>query len=192
MARPAPEAVARARLSRPGESERQDRRRHRRHRRGSARRSRGCSPSAARRDSSSAAATPTRGERVAEATFGDRLSDHVRQGGSREGRRLPQGDRRGRPRFGRVDALVNAAALTDRGNIFDTTEQRFNEIFDVNVRAPFFLIQETAAIMRREKIAGVDRQHPVDVGAWRPAVHHRLLRFEGRARHADPQCRRIR
>jgi NAD(P)-dependent dehydrogenase (short-subunit alcohol dehydrogenase family) len=57
-------------------------------------------------------------------------------------------------RFGRVDALVNAAALTDRGNIFDTTEQRYNEIFDVNVRAPFFLIQETVRIMRREKIAG--------------------------------------
>ena len=57
-------------------------------------------------------------------------------------------------RFGRVDALVNAAALTDRGNIFDTTEERYNEIFDVNVRAPFFLIQESVKIMRREKIAG--------------------------------------
>src|ERR1700728_1423667 len=57
-------------------------------------------------------------------------------------------------RFGRVDALVNAAALTDRGDIFDTTEQRFNEIFDVNVRGPFFLIQESVRIMRREKIAG--------------------------------------
>ena len=57
-------------------------------------------------------------------------------------------------RFGRVDVLVNAAGLSDRGNIFDTSEERFNEIFNVNVRAPFFLIQETAKIMRREKIAG--------------------------------------
>jgi NAD(P)-dependent dehydrogenase (short-subunit alcohol dehydrogenase family) len=57
-------------------------------------------------------------------------------------------------RFGRVDALVNAAALTDRGDIFDTTEERYNEIFDVNVRAPFFLIQESVKIMRREKITG--------------------------------------
>jgi NAD(P)-dependent dehydrogenase (short-subunit alcohol dehydrogenase family) len=57
-------------------------------------------------------------------------------------------------RFGRVDVLVNAAALTDRGDIFDTTEQRFNEIFDVNVRGPFFLIQESVRIMRREKITG--------------------------------------
>jgi 3-oxoacyl-[acyl-carrier protein] reductase len=45
-------------------------------------------------------------------------------------------------RFGRVDVLVNAAALTDRGDIFDTTEERYNEIMDVNVRAPFFLIQQ--------------------------------------------------
>ena len=57
-------------------------------------------------------------------------------------------------RFGRVDALVNAAALTDRGDIFDTTEERYNEIFDVNVRAPFFLIQGAVLIMRREKIQG--------------------------------------
>ena len=57
-------------------------------------------------------------------------------------------------RFGRVDALVNAAALTDRGNIFDTTEERYNEIFDVNVRGPFFLIQESVRIMQREKTAG--------------------------------------
>ncbi len=57
-------------------------------------------------------------------------------------------------RFGRADTLVNAAALTDRGNIFDTTEERYNEIFDANVRGPFFLIQESVRIMRREKIAG--------------------------------------
>ena len=57
-------------------------------------------------------------------------------------------------RFKRVDILVNAAGLTDRGNIFDTTEERYNEIFDVNVRAPFFLMQETVRIMKREKIAG--------------------------------------
>jgi NAD(P)-dependent dehydrogenase (short-subunit alcohol dehydrogenase family) len=57
-------------------------------------------------------------------------------------------------RFKRVDVLVNAAGMSDRGNIFDTTEERFNDIFNVNVRAPFFLIQETAKIMRREKIQG--------------------------------------
>jgi NAD(P)-dependent dehydrogenase (short-subunit alcohol dehydrogenase family) len=57
-------------------------------------------------------------------------------------------------RFGRIDALVNAAGISDRGNIFDTTEERFDEIFAVNVRAPFFLIQGAVTIMKREKIAG--------------------------------------
>jgi NAD(P)-dependent dehydrogenase (short-subunit alcohol dehydrogenase family) len=57
-------------------------------------------------------------------------------------------------RFGRIDVLVNAAALSDRGNIFETTEERYNEIFDVNVRAPFFLIQGAVTIMKREKIRG--------------------------------------
>ena len=57
-------------------------------------------------------------------------------------------------RFRRIDVLVNAAALTDRGNIFDTSEERYNEIFDVNARAPFFLIQGAVKIMKREKIAG--------------------------------------
>eukprot|EP01037_Dinobryon_pediforme_P014448 gene14448-14573_t len=56
--------------------------------------------------------------------------------------------------FGRVDVLVNAAGLTDRGTIFDTTEERYNEIFDVNVRGPFFLIQEATKIMAEQKIHG--------------------------------------
>ncbi len=57
-------------------------------------------------------------------------------------------------RFGRVDVLVNAAALTARGTILDTTRDRWDEIMAVNVRAPFFLIQLGARIMRREGIAG--------------------------------------
>jgi NAD(P)-dependent dehydrogenase (short-subunit alcohol dehydrogenase family) len=43
--------------------------------------------------------------------------------------------------FGRVDALVNAAAITDRGTILDTSPELFDRMFAVNVRAPFFLMQ---------------------------------------------------
>jgi NAD(P)-dependent dehydrogenase (short-subunit alcohol dehydrogenase family) len=56
--------------------------------------------------------------------------------------------------FGRVDILVNAAALTDRGTILDTTPELFDAIFAVNVRAPFFLIQDAAKLMIRKRIAG--------------------------------------
>jgi len=51
--------------------------------------------------------------------------------------------------FGRVDCLVNAAALTDRGSILDTSPELFDRIFAVNVRAPFFLMQEAAKVMKR-------------------------------------------
>ncbi len=56
--------------------------------------------------------------------------------------------------FGRIDVLVNAAGMTDRGTIFDTTPELFDRMFAVNVRAPFFLMQEAAKIMRREAIEG--------------------------------------
>ena len=56
--------------------------------------------------------------------------------------------------FGRIDALVNAAALTDRGSIWDTTPERYDEIFDVNVKAPFFLMQEAIKLMIAKGVRG--------------------------------------
>lgn len=57
-------------------------------------------------------------------------------------------------RFGRIDVLVNAAAMTDRGTILDTDPALFDRIFATNVRAPFFLMQETVRVMRRERTEG--------------------------------------
>lgn len=56
--------------------------------------------------------------------------------------------------FGRVDILVNAAGLTDRGTILNTDPDLFDRMFAVNVRAPFFLMQDAASIMIREGIEG--------------------------------------
>jgi len=56
--------------------------------------------------------------------------------------------------LGRVDVLVNAAGITDRGTFFDTSPELFDRMFAVNVRAPFFLMQDASAIMRRERIEG--------------------------------------
>jgi NAD(P)-dependent dehydrogenase (short-subunit alcohol dehydrogenase family) len=52
-------------------------------------------------------------------------------------------------RFGRLDILVNAAGLTDRGTVDDTSVATFDAIFAVNARAPFFLIQRALPHMRR-------------------------------------------
>ena len=56
--------------------------------------------------------------------------------------------------FGRVDILVNAAGLTDRGNLLNTTPEMFDRMFAVNVRAPFFLMQETVKLMIRDSVEG--------------------------------------
>lgn len=56
--------------------------------------------------------------------------------------------------FGRVDSLVNAAAVTDRGTILDTSPELYEFIMAVNVRAPFFLLQEAAQRMRSLKVQG--------------------------------------
>ena len=56
--------------------------------------------------------------------------------------------------FGRIDVLINAAGDTSRGTILDTSPETFDRLFAVNVRAPFFLIQEAVRVMRRERVAG--------------------------------------
>lgn len=57
-------------------------------------------------------------------------------------------------RFGRVDILVNAAGLTDRGTLLDTTPELFDRMVAVNTRAPFFLMQDAARLMIRQGIPG--------------------------------------
>ena len=63
---------------------------------------------------------------------------------------IPEAD----SRFGRVDVLVNAAASTERGNLLNTTPQLFDRMFAVNVRAPFFLMQDAVKVMEREGVEG--------------------------------------
>lgn len=43
--------------------------------------------------------------------------------------------------FGRIDLLVNAAAVTDRASLVEGTLSDWDRIFTVNARAPFFLMQ---------------------------------------------------
>ena len=56
--------------------------------------------------------------------------------------------------FGRVDGLVNAAGLTSRGTLLDTTPELFDEHVAVNLKAPFFLMQAVVADMAARKAPG--------------------------------------
>ena len=57
-------------------------------------------------------------------------------------------------RFDRVDGLVNAAGLTERGGIDDAGVALWDRMFAVNARAPFLLMQAAIRLMRRQRIAG--------------------------------------
>jgi NAD(P)-dependent dehydrogenase (short-subunit alcohol dehydrogenase family) len=50
-------------------------------------------------------------------------------------------------RFGRIDMLVNAAAITDRASFLDGTPELWDRLFAVNARAPYFLMQGAIADM---------------------------------------------
>ena len=57
-------------------------------------------------------------------------------------------------RFGRLDGLVNVAGANEAGGIDDATVELWDYMFAVNVRAPFILMQDAIALMRRESVQG--------------------------------------
>ena len=61
-------------------------------------------------------------------------------------------------RMGGANALVNAAAICDRGGLLDTTPEIWARLMDVNARGPFFAMQRFAAqaIARGEPAAVVN------------------------------------
>lgn len=56
--------------------------------------------------------------------------------------------------FGRLDAVVNAAGLTTRGSMTDTTPELFDEHIAVNLRAPFFIMSEAIKHFKEREIPG--------------------------------------
>jgi NAD(P)-dependent dehydrogenase (short-subunit alcohol dehydrogenase family) len=57
-------------------------------------------------------------------------------------------------RFGRIDALVNAAALTDRGSVAEAAPDLWERLYAVNARAPFFLMQGLIGHLRARAAPG--------------------------------------
>ncbi|MDX8518229.1 SDR family oxidoreductase [Mesorhizobium dulcispinae] len=57
-------------------------------------------------------------------------------------------------RFGRIDGLVNAGALTDRASFVDAGLDDWEPLFAVNARAPFFLMQAAIADMKKRGKGG--------------------------------------
>ncbi len=49
--------------------------------------------------------------------------------------------------FGGIDALVNAAGIIASAGVAETTDQAWDSMMDINVRAPFRIIREAAAAL---------------------------------------------
>ena len=56
--------------------------------------------------------------------------------------------------FGRIDGLCNAAGITTRGTLLDTTPELFDTHIAVNLRGPFFAMQAAVADMVERHTAG--------------------------------------
>ena len=56
--------------------------------------------------------------------------------------------------FGRLDALVNAAGLSERGSVAEADIALFDHLFAVNTRAPMFLMQGLIRHLKERKAPG--------------------------------------
>src|SRR5262245_58993134 len=58
--------------------------------------------------------------------------------------------------FGHIDALVCAAGIIASGSVTDTTDDGWDQMLDLNVRAPFRLIRQAADALAARKGAVVN------------------------------------
>jgi NAD(P)-dependent dehydrogenase (short-subunit alcohol dehydrogenase family) len=58
--------------------------------------------------------------------------------------------------FGQLDAVVNAAGIISSGSVADTTDENWDAMLDVNVRAPFRLIREASPALVESRGAVVN------------------------------------
>jgi NAD(P)-dependent dehydrogenase (short-subunit alcohol dehydrogenase family) len=91
--------------------------------------------------------------------------------------------------FGRVDCVVNVAGLTARGTMLSTDSQLFDALIAVNLKAPFFIMREAIADMRRKTQRRSNRQYHFDFSPWGPAASSWLRRRESWARRSHKECR---
>lgn len=68
-------------------------------------------------------------------------------------------------RWGRIDILVNNAAVTHRGNIENTSLELWDEILDTNIRAPFILSQEAVKHMKAGRTRPLSRKCIINIGS---------------------------
>jgi NAD(P)-dependent dehydrogenase (short-subunit alcohol dehydrogenase family) len=75
-----------------------------------------------------------------------------------------------RSRFGRIDVLVNNAAVFTEGTILDTTEEEFDTTLNINLKGMFLCSQAVAPIMLKQKKGEII--NIVSLGGLQPWSQH--------------------
>jgi pteridine reductase len=78
--------------------------------------------------------------------------------------------------LGRLDVLVNSAANFLPGSIISTTEEVWDASLDTNVKAPFFVAQAAAPMLRRSKGAIVNFADTGGVLGWPGFIGHSVAK----------------
>jgi pteridine reductase len=74
--------------------------------------------------------------------------------------------------FGRIDVLVNSAASLHRTPLTRVGEKEWDEVFALNLRAPFFLIVAASAELKRRKGAVVNISDHMGFEPWPDFIPH--------------------
>lgn len=90
-------------------------------------------------------------------------------------------------RFGRVDVLVNCAAVNRREPILDVTPENYDRIVAVDLRAPYFLAQAAARAMIDARRGG----SIVNIGSINVAVGLQDVSVYGHAKAALAQLTKV-
>jgi len=78
--------------------------------------------------------------------------------------------------LGSLDLLVNSAANFLPGSVISTTEQVWDASLDTNVKAPFFVAQAAAPMLRRSKGAIVNFADTGGVSGWPGFIGHSVAK----------------
>jgi NAD(P)-dependent dehydrogenase (short-subunit alcohol dehydrogenase family) len=58
-------------------------------------------------------------------------------------------------RFTKIDALILYAGISPIASILDTTEEQFDDVFNINLKAPYFLLKHVLKHMKKNRFGSI-------------------------------------
>jgi NAD(P)-dependent dehydrogenase (short-subunit alcohol dehydrogenase family) len=80
-----------------------------------------------------------------------------------------------RDHYGRLDIMINSAAIFKRNNLLDISESEWDTVIDINLKGPFLLTQHAARLMK-DQDSGViiNISDNSGLNAWASRPHHSI------------------